>query len=97
MIGRSGPGQVVTTGAGSASAVAHYQEGHVSARRGCQLARRPHRTYVLRLTAASIGLDEAATMSTDEHRQAFLAYVAGLLDDLDRYLARGRYRPAATA
>jgi len=47
------------------------------------------RTYVLRLTAASIGLDELAAMSPDEHRQAFMAYVAGLLGDFDRYLARG--------
>jgi hypothetical protein len=47
------------------------------------------RTYVLRLTAASIGLDELATMSADDHRQAFMAFVAGLLGDFDRYLARG--------
>jgi Helix-turn-helix domain len=46
------------------------------------------RTYVLRLTTASIGLDEVATMSADEHRQAFMAFVAGLLGDFDRYLAR---------
>ncbi len=37
------------------------------------------RTYVLRTAAASIGLDELAKMSRDEHRQAFLAYVAGLI------------------
>jgi Helix-turn-helix domain len=47
------------------------------------------RTYVLRLTATSIGLDEVARMSVDEHRQAFMAFVAGLLGDFDRYLARG--------
>jgi hypothetical protein len=47
------------------------------------------RTYVLRLTAASIGLDQVATMSADEHRQAFMAFVAGLLGDFDRYLAKG--------
>jgi len=47
------------------------------------------RTYVLRLSAASIGLDEVAAMSADDHRQAFMAYVAGLLGDFDRYLARG--------
>src|SRR5215475_6996882 len=47
------------------------------------------RTYVLRLTAAAIGLDEAAAMSADDHRQAFMAFVAGLLGDFDRYLARG--------
>ena len=47
------------------------------------------RTYVLRLTAAAIGLEEAAAMSADDHRQAFMAFVAGLLGDFDRYLARG--------
>ena len=47
------------------------------------------RTYVLRLTAAAIGLDEVAAMSADDHRQAFTAFVAGLLGDFDRYLARG--------
>jgi hypothetical protein len=47
------------------------------------------RTYVLRLSAASIGPDQLATMSTDDHRQAFMAFVAGLLGDFDRYLARG--------
>ena len=46
------------------------------------------RTYVLRLSAASVGLDELATMSAEEHRQAFMAFVAGLLGDFDRYLAR---------
>jgi helix-turn-helix protein len=47
------------------------------------------RTYVLRLTLAAIGLDEAAAMSADDHRQAFMAFVAGLLGDFGRYLARG--------
>jgi DNA-binding transcriptional ArsR family regulator len=47
------------------------------------------RTYVLRLAAASIGLNELAKMSADEHRQAFMAFVAALLADFDRYLARG--------
>ena len=47
------------------------------------------RTYVLRLTAAAIGPDEVAAMSADDHRQAFMAFVAGLLGDFDRYLARG--------
>jgi hypothetical protein len=47
------------------------------------------RTYVLRTSAASVGLDELATMTPDEHRQAFLAYVAGLIGDFDRYLAQG--------
>src|SRR6266498_1424634 len=46
------------------------------------------RTYVLRVAAASIGLDQIAAMSADEHRQAFMAFVAGLLGDFDRYLVR---------
>jgi hypothetical protein len=46
------------------------------------------RTYVLRLSAAAIGIDELERMSDDEHRQAFTAYVAGLLAAFDRYLAR---------
>jgi hypothetical protein len=47
------------------------------------------RTYVLRAAAASVGLDELAAMTPDQHRQMFLAYVAGLIGDFDRYLARG--------
>jgi hypothetical protein len=47
------------------------------------------RTYVLRSSAASVSLDELAKMTPDEHRQAFLAYVAALIGDFDRYLARG--------
>jgi Helix-turn-helix domain len=47
------------------------------------------RTYVLRTSAASVRVDELADMTADEHRQAFLAYVAGLIADFDRYLARG--------
>ncbi len=47
------------------------------------------RTYVLRLLAASIGLDELAEMGPDDHRHAFMAFVAALLADFDRYLARG--------
>lgn len=46
------------------------------------------RTYVLRLSAASIGPDEVAKMSAEDHRQAFMAFVAGLLADADRYLRR---------
>ena len=47
------------------------------------------RTYVLRLAAASIGLDEIAAMSAEDHRQMFMAFAAGLLADFDRYLQRG--------
>lgn len=51
------------------------------------------RTYVLRLAAARINADEVRTMTPDEHRQAFLAFVAGLIGDADRYLARGDIDP----
>lgn len=45
------------------------------------------RTYALRLFAAQLQPDEIAAMSYDEHVNAFLGYVAGLLGDFDRYLA----------
>jgi hypothetical protein len=51
------------------------------------------RTYVLRLAAAAIRLDEVASMSIEDHRQAFLAYVAGLLASADRYLQRENVDP----
>ena len=46
------------------------------------------RTYVLRSARARLSVDEITRMSRDEHRQAFLAFVAGLIADFDRYLAR---------
>ena len=46
------------------------------------------RTYVMRAAAARISADEVAKMSPDEHLQAFLAFVAGLVGDAERYLAR---------
>jgi hypothetical protein len=52
------------------------------------------RTYTLRLFAAQIQPGEAAAMTLDEHGQAFMAYVAGLLADLDRYLASAPPDPA---
>jgi hypothetical protein len=52
------------------------------------------RTYTLRLLAARIQPDEVAAMTAEEHAQAFMAYVAGLLDDFDRYLAAGPPDPA---
>jgi Helix-turn-helix domain len=51
------------------------------------------RTYVLRTSAARIGVDDIAGMSRDEHRHAFLAFVAGLIGDFDRYLARDTIDP----
>jgi len=51
------------------------------------------RTYILRLAAANIGVGEFEKMTVEEHRQAFTAFVAGLLGDFDRYLARGDVDP----
>ncbi len=51
------------------------------------------RTYTLRLYAARIGPDEVAAMTLDEHARAFMAYIAGLLADFDRYLATGPVDP----
>jgi DNA-binding transcriptional ArsR family regulator len=51
------------------------------------------RTYVLRVAAASINIDEVERMSRDDHRQAFIAFVAGLLGDVDRYLEREDFDP----
>jgi hypothetical protein len=45
------------------------------------------RTYVLRPSAARVNSKEIAEMTPDQHRQAFLAFVAGLVGDFDRYLA----------
>jgi hypothetical protein len=44
------------------------------------------RTYALRMYAAQMQPDEIAAMTLDEHVNAFLAYVAGLLGDFDRYI-----------
>lgn len=44
------------------------------------------RTYTLRIFAAQIQPDEVRAMTLDEHAQAFMAYIAGLLADFDRYL-----------
>ncbi|MBV9338484.1 MAG: hypothetical protein JO243_21560 [Solirubrobacterales bacterium] len=40
------------------------------------------------MAAASINLDELERMTRQDHRQAFMAFVAGLLGDFDRYLNR---------
>jgi hypothetical protein len=51
------------------------------------------RTYALRLDAARMTPDVVAAMTPEEHAQAFMAFVAGLLGDFDRYLAAGRPDP----
>ena len=53
----------------------------------CRVRGAVERTYGLLPVAARIGPEEAAAMSLDEHARAFMAYVAGLLADFDRYLA----------
>lgn len=47
------------------------------------------RTLVLRTASANLGPEEAAAMTGEEHRRAFVTFVAGLIGDFDRYLARG--------
>jgi len=51
------------------------------------------RTYTLRLFAAQIQPGEVAAMTPDEHAQAFMAYVAGLLADFDRYVDSVEFDP----
>jgi helix-turn-helix protein len=52
------------------------------------------RTYTLRTFAARISAEEARQMSAEDHPQAFMVYVAGMLADADRYLAAGQPDPA---
>src|SRR4051794_22023153 len=47
------------------------------------------RTYTLRTSAASVNLNEVAKMSIEDHRKMFLAFVAGLMAEYDRYLEQG--------
>jgi DNA-binding transcriptional ArsR family regulator len=47
------------------------------------------RTYALRQAAARVQPGELIAMTPEEHSRAFLAYVAGLLADFDRYLGAG--------
>ncbi|HEX3823897.1 MAG TPA: helix-turn-helix domain-containing protein [Mycobacteriales bacterium] len=52
------------------------------------------RTYTLRLYAARLQPDEIALMTVEDHSNAFLAYVAGLVADFDRYVATEPEDPA---
>lgn len=47
------------------------------------------RTYRLHEAAASVDADAAAAMTPEQHRRAFLTFVARLLADFDRYLDAG--------
>jgi DNA-binding transcriptional ArsR family regulator len=48
------------------------------------------RTYALRVEGTRVAVDDLAAMSTEDHLQAFAAFVAGLLGAYERYLQRGR-------
>jgi hypothetical protein len=52
------------------------------------------RTYMLRILAAQIQPDEVAEMTPEQHLQAFVAYVAGMLTAAERYLTTGIPDPA---
>jgi DNA-binding transcriptional ArsR family regulator len=52
------------------------------------------RTYSLRLYAAQRQPNEIAAMTLEDHTNAFLAYVAGLVGDFDRYVATEPEDPA---
>lgn len=51
------------------------------------------RTYALRQAAAQMQPDEVAAMSREEHTQAFVAFIAGLLSDFDQYVASDAFNP----
>lgn len=51
------------------------------------------RTYMLRASVSRIDPARVAAMTVEEHRQAFMVYVAGMLADADRYLASGSVDP----
>jgi hypothetical protein len=51
------------------------------------------RTYRLDLSAASVGTDDLASMTVEEHRRGFATFVAMLLADFERYLEGSGGRP----
>lgn len=51
------------------------------------------RSYMLRVQAAQIQPDEAAAMTPEQHLAAFMAYAAGMLADVERYLMTGKPDP----
>lgn len=53
------------------------------------------RTYRLNLAAAQVREGDVAGMSPDDHRRALMSFVATLLADFDRYLAREKVDPVA--
>jgi hypothetical protein len=55
------------------------------------------RTYTLRPAAAVIQPGELAVMTPADHARAFTAYIAGVLDHFDRYIAAGPAEPEREA
>ena len=53
------------------------------------------RTYALDVAAAQVSAQDLAALSPEQHRQGFTAFVAGLLAQLDAYLASGTPDPTA--
>jgi DNA-binding transcriptional ArsR family regulator len=53
------------------------------------------RTYRLQVARATVDAEALARMTPEDHGRAFTAFVAGLLADFDRYLARDRVDPLA--
>ena len=47
------------------------------------------RSLAVRADKVHVGPDEARTMSSEDHRQAFMTFTAALLADFDHYLDRG--------
>jgi DNA-binding transcriptional ArsR family regulator len=53
------------------------------------------RTYRVRWDRATIDPTDRATMTPDDHRRAFTAFIGGLLSDFDRYLENEPTDPTA--
>ncbi|MET0865816.1 MAG: helix-turn-helix domain-containing protein [Nakamurella sp.] len=47
------------------------------------------RTYALSLQDAQVDADDLRKMTPDDHRRAFMSFIAGLLADFDSYLESG--------
>jgi hypothetical protein len=55
------------------------------------------RTYTLRQAAASMQPGELAAMTPADHARAFTAFIAGILDHFDRYIATNPAEPEREA
>jgi len=47
------------------------------------------RTYALSIADAQLSADDMSKMTPDDHRRAFMAFLAGVLADVDRYIDAG--------